>query len=360
VRGHVPSVHCASPICCRRCIASLSFSGKRGEGEIVAATHKIGVSAALLVCLSGAGRAADVPDTPPAWAFPVPAPGHHPAPENPKAIAHVAGSTAAYRWGDVQNPAFRLSWFPGEHPPMPWIVAITSGHTPFGCSFCHGETGLGGPESASLAGLSANYIVEQVLEMKAGRRRVAEPEMRAPRGMMAEAQQVGLADLKTAADYFSKLQNKSRIRVIESDTAPQTVVESDLYARAPGGGSEPLGQRIVEIPEDIKQWELGNPHAKYVAYVPKGSIARGEQLVLSGDGATPCRTCHGADLKGADDIPGIAGRSPSYLARQLYDIQHGTRTGRTVAQMLPEVRHMTQADRIAIVAYLASLGSRPN
>jgi cytochrome c553 len=49
-------------------------------------------------------------------------------------------------------------------------------------------------------------------------------------------------------------------------------------------------------------------------------------------------------------------RSPSYLARQLYDIQYGARKGPAVALMVPEVAHMTPADRIAIVAYLASLG----
>jgi cytochrome c553 len=317
------------------------------------------VCAALCAVVSAlaTGGLANAPDPPPAWAFPTRTPGHGPAPENPKAIAHVAGSSAAYRWGDLQNPNFRMSWFPREHAPMPAIVAVASGHTPFGCGFCHGETGLGGPESAALAALPANYIVEQVSEMKAGRRRVAEPRMNAPKGMMLEAQRVGLADLTTAANYFSKLPYRSRIRVVETDRAPKTEVEVDLYARVPGGGSEPLGQRIVEIPDDIKDWELGNPHAKYVAYVPKGSIHRGAALVASGDGAAPCATCHGADLNGMGGVPGIAGRSPSYLARQLYDIQHGTRTGPAVAQMLPEVAHMTAADRIAIVAYLASMGS---
>jgi cytochrome c553 len=111
----------------------------------------------------------------------------------------------------------------------------------------------------------------------------------------------------------------------------------------------------VEVPSDTWQWELGNPHADFTAYVPKGSIARGEKLVASGDGAAPCRTCHGPDLRGVGNIPPLAGRSPSYLTRQLYDIRHGTRRGPAVARMLPEVAHVTPADRIAIAAYLASL-----
>jgi cytochrome c553 len=122
-------------------------------------------------------------------------------------------------------------------------------------------------------------------------------------------------------------------------------------------GSEPLGQRIIEVPDDAKQWEIGSAHTEFTAYVPKGSIARGAALVASGEGAAPCRSCHGSDLQGAGNIPPLAGRSPSYLARQLYDIQHGVRNGAAVAPMLPETAHMTAADRIAIVAYLASLKS---
>src|SRR5262249_39391110 len=112
-----------------------------------------GFAAALVFCFANALLAADAPDPPPAWAFPVPAPGHVPIPENPKAIPHVAGSSAVYRWGDIQNPSFLVSWFPNEHPPMPTIVATGTGHGVFGCSFCHQETGLGGPESAAVAGL---------------------------------------------------------------------------------------------------------------------------------------------------------------------------------------------------------------
>ena len=89
--------------------------------------------------------------------------------------------------------------------------------------------------------------------------------------------------------------------------------------------------------------------------MPKGSIARGEKLVAAGGGAMPCRACHGQDLRGIGNIPPLAGRSPSYLARQLYDMQYGTRRGPAVAPMLAEVAHMTPADGIAIVAYLGSM-----
>ena len=62
--------------------------------------------------------------------------------------------------------------------------------------------------------------------------------------------------------------------------------------------------------------------------MPVGSIKKGEALVTTGGGkTTKCSVCHGADLKGLGPVPGIAGRSPSYTVRQLFDTQRGTRKG---------------------------------
>ena len=54
-----------------------------------------------------------------------------------------------------------------------------------------------------------------------------------------------------------------------------------------------------------------------------------------GTAAQSCGACHGPDLKGLGAVPGIAGRSPSYIVRQLYDFKHGTRAGADSAQMKP-------------------------
>jgi cytochrome c553 len=109
------------------------------------------------------------------------------------------------------------------------------------------------------------------------------------------------------------------------------------------------------MPEDLDRIELRDPSLGFVAYVPKGAIAKGKKLVDSGNGAFPCASCHGEDLKGSGDVPGLAGRSPSGLVRQLYDIQYGTRTGPAVDLMKPEVATMTDESRVYIAAYLASL-----
>jgi cytochrome c553 len=53
-------------------------------------------------------------------------------------------------------------------------------------------------------------------------------------------------------------------------------------------------------------------------------------------------------------VPGIAGRSPSYLARQLYDMQQGDRHGIWTELMKPVVAKLTNDDMLAIVAYVSS------
>ena len=72
-----------------------------------------------------------------------------------------------------------------------------------------------------------------------------------------------------------------------------------------------------------------------------------------------CATCHGADLFGMDPIPGLAGRSPSYIARQLYDMKHDFRKGEWTTQMKPVVAKLSSDDMLAIAAFLASRSVPP-
>ncbi len=101
---------------------------------------------------------------------------------------------------------------------------------------------------------------------------------------------------------------------------------------------------------------LRNPRSGFIAYVPTGSVKKGEALVTTGAGkTTQCGLCHGSDLKGLGPVPGIAGRSPSYLARQMYDMQQGARKGVWTELMKPVVAKLTDDDMVNIVAYTASL-----
>jgi cytochrome c553 len=60
-------------------------------------------------------------------------------------------------------------------------------------------------------------------------------------------------------------------------------------------------------------------------------------------------------LNGLGEVPGIAGRSPIYIFRQLYYFKDGSRHGTTSSMMKAVVEHMTQDDMLAIAAYVASL-----
>jgi cytochrome c553 len=54
-------------------------------------------------------------------------------------------------------------------------------------------------------------------------------------------------------------------------------------------------------------------------------------------------------------VPSIAGRSPSYVVRQLYDMKSGARAGAGALQIKPVVANLSIYDIIAIAAYISSL-----
>ncbi len=130
-----------------------------------------------------------------------------------------------------------------------------------------------------------------------------------------------------------------------------------MYLPIEGAGREPIGDRIIEVPESVEASEvLRDPRSGFVAYVPTGSVAKGKLLATTGAGKTlACSGCHGPDLRGLGPVPGIAGRSPSYLVRQLYDMQQGTRKGEWTELMQPVVKNLTPEEMLEIAAYTASL-----
>jgi len=138
---------------------------------------------------------------------------------------------------------------------------------------------------------------------------------------------------------------------------PKTDAEGSIFFKAPGKMTEPIGMRVIETPEDDEQTEpLRNPRSGFIAYVPPGAVKKGEALVTTGgNGKTvACTNCHGTDLRGNGPVPGIAGRSPSYLARQMYDIQVGARHGEWAELMKPVVAKLMNEDFVNIVAYVSS------
>ena len=57
---------------------------------------------------------------------------------------------------------------------------------------------------------------------------------------------------------------------------------------------------------------------------------------------------------GVGDSPPIAGRSPSYMVRQMWDIQQGTRNSEQAQLMKLAIANLTPQDMTAIAAYVAS------
>jgi cytochrome c553 len=273
-------------------------------------------------------------------------------------VLHRApGSAAAFSFAQARDLFFSPDWHPGDHPLMPEVVARGRKPDVRACGSCHRAEGTGGPENSSLAGLPAAYIVQQMADFKSGTRKFSGPQRAPVLLMIAAAKAATEAEAQAAADYFSALKLKPNIKVVETDTVPKTYVARNFFVISKHGGTEPLGQRIVEVPVDVEQFELRDSRSQFVAYVPIGSVAKGETLVKTdGAGTTlPCATCHGHDLKGLGPIPGIAGRSPSYVVRQLYDFKHGARVGIGSALMKATVEKVSNDDMVSVAAYLASL-----
>lgn len=239
---------------------------------------------------------------------------------------------------------------------MPAIVARGRSPDVQACGFCHLPTGNGRPENARLAGLPYNYIVSQMLAYRGGLRK-SSVSGRLPTELMAA---IGKAatdeEIADAAAYFSALSPQSFVTVVETRTVPK-FEERWVFKTIDRNRREPIGMRIIETPEEFDDFELRNPEAKIIAYAPVGSIARGEALAAARPAPeqSACADCHGADFRGVGDIPGLAGRSPSYIARQLNDFRSGARRGAASEQMAPIASRLDDSQILAIAAYLASL-----
>jgi cytochrome c553 len=311
------------------------------------------LSALSLVSLSAAGAPAQSQDGPPPWAYPVNPPNFQRAPDN-GTIRRVPDSAAAFTLTQVRDLFAAPDWHPEEHPPMPEIVSTGRKPDVFACGVCHRADGPGGPENASLFGLPAEYIIQQTVEFKTGLRTNSAP--RVPTDLMIEASKaVTDQELKEAADYFASIKPRANIAVTETDTVPKTHVRDLFLAPMDGGEKEPINQRIIEIPENVEYFVSRDSHARFIAYVPVGSIQKGRALAASSDLRVQCTACHGADLKGTATAPTIAARSPTYMFRQLYDFRSGARKGANSERMKPVVENLSTEDMIALVAYTASL-----
>jgi cytochrome c553 len=295
-------------------------------------------------------------ESPPAWAYPVNPPDLKVPPDD-GVVRRVPGSDAGYTVTQIRDRFVSPIWHPAETPPQPEIVARGRKPDVYACGFCHRADGPGGPENANLTGLPAAYIVQQMAEFKSGARKSSVPDRGPPTLKASLAKAITDAEVEAAAAYFSSVKPRSIVKVVETDTVPKSYVTGWHLAVAKTGEKEPIGERIIEVPENLEQFANRDTRARFIAYVPPGSIKKGQALATTGGGGKTlqCATCHGPDLKGLGPIPGIAGRSPSYIVRQLYDFKHGTRAGSGSALMKASVEKLTVDDMLVLAAYAASL-----
>jgi cytochrome c553 len=283
------------------------------------------------------------------WAYPV---TPKPEPLDNVALKQMPGSDKQYTQVQIDDGFNPPDWFPGDHPPMPPIVANGMKPAVRACALCHLPTGAGHPESSGLAGLPANYIIRQMADFKTGHRKGVRTGV-----MIGFAAAISDDDTRAAAAYFAALKPQVWTKVVETDTVPQTFIGPGAMRFAtPGGGTEPIGNRIINVPQDPARASSRDARSGFIDYVPTGSIKRGEALVTTGgDGKTvPCGICHGPTLKGLAEIPPLAGSTGIYLVRQLNDMQVGNRTGVHVELMKQVVAKLTAEDMVAIAAYLTS------
>jgi cytochrome c553 len=302
----------------------------------------------VIFCGLFAIRLATAADAPPAWAYTPNNPDYKPPIDDGKPV-RVPDSTAGYTWSQLRDRFIAPVWHPSDHGALPEVVA--NGRKPgvFACGFCHRATGTGGPENADLAGLPKSYIIQQMADYKSGARGTALPGRTPPKLMIELSKLATDAEIEAAAAYFSALQPRKRIEVVESDTAPKTYVAGLLWAALETGERDPIGVRIVEVPDDLLRFESRDPRSTFTAHVPVGSLAR--------RGACYERTMRVVPWRRPERAWTAAKHCwslTSYMFRQLYDFRHGARAGEWSPLMVQAVATLDEQSLLAIVAYLAS------
>jgi cytochrome c553 len=299
---------------------------------------------------------------PPAWAYAIPMTategGAAPAASPDTSLKQIPGSPLTFTRQQISDAYGPADWFPGEHPAMPDVVA--HGKRPAAaraCGLCHYPNGKGRQENAGVSGLPVSYFIQQMNDFRNGVRTSADPRKANTLLMIGIAKALTPEEIKESADYYGAMPWTPWIKVVETDTVPKMESRGGIWVPLGNNQREPIGMRIVETPENVERTELlRDPHAGFLAYAPIGSMKKGEVLVKTGGrGRTvECGLCHGADLQGLGPVPGIAGRSPSYIVRQLFDMQAGTRHGEWTELMKPVVAKLTDEDLVDIAAYVSS------
>ena len=295
----------------------------------------------------------------PEWAYtPPPPPGSPPPPSalpaDDNAVVSIPGTTKTFTRGQLRAVKETMDWYPEDrHGTLPEIAR-------FGkmgvrqCTLCHLPDGSGRPENAPISAYHHTYFMQQMQDFRDGLRKSADPRKANTNTMIGFAKATTREEDLAAAQYFAQQPYPRRIKVVESKTAPKVRLQGGMHMAVPaneGGAMVPIhADEIVEIPDDNLRAEARDTRMPWTAYVPPGTLNRGKQVAAK----YQCATCHGASLEGIGPVPALAGRSPSYTMRQLFDMKQGTRRGPWSELMKPIVSRMTVQEMMAVSAFAAS------
>lgn len=298
---------------------------------------------------------ADLPD----WAYtPPPPPGGPPTPSalptDDNAVVSIPGTTKTFTRGQLRAAKETMDWHPEDRRGTAPDIARYGKQGVRQCTLCHLPDGSGRPENAPINGYHPAYFVQQMQDFRDGVRQSADPRKANTNVMIGFAKATTREEDLAAAQYFAEQPYPRRIKVVESKTAPKVRLQGGMHMAVPaadGGGMVPIAAgEIVEIPDDNLRAEARDTRMPWTAYVPPGTLAKGKQLASK----LQCATCHGANLEGIGPVPALAGRSPSYTMRQLFDMKTGARRGPWAELMKSVVAAMTVSDMAAVSAFAAS------
>ena len=217
--------------------------------------------ASAIICVALPKTMATAADSPPRWAYIDDNPNYKP-PVDDGNLVRVPNSTAGYTWTQLRDRFIAPIWHPNDHGPLPEIAANGRKPDVFACGFCHRADGPGGPENADLAGLPKSYIIRQMADYKSGARSSAIPGRVPPKLMIALSKPITDAEVEAAAAYFSTLQPRKRIKVVESETAPKTFIAAFRSCRLSLSALKQKPIRRSDFDEFVACYKPGRLHER--------------------------------------------------------------------------------------------------
>ena len=163
-------------------------------------------------------------------------------------------------------------WYPDDHPPMPNAVAFGSKPAAFACGFCHTPERLRQAGKCQPRRPSAEYMSSRWPISETDRERV---QLSSAHADDRHRKRRFDADLKSAAAYFSSLKTAPLDPGGGSSDGAETRVLGFMLVPDGSGESEPIGDRVIEMPEDVPRTELRNSRSGFIAYAPPGSLRAG-------------------------------------------------------------------------------------